>query len=115
MEQIFNESKTFKQLDEDPTIQKEDKLQRKLLHLKNIGFLTDGEYKFTRPVGTQPGKAYGLPKIDKDGVPLRSIISVCGAFNDKLSKLLANKLKHLQASPTIVIDTFKFVKELQNL
>ncbi|CAF5215597.1 unnamed protein product, partial [Rotaria magnacalcarata] len=68
MEQIFNESKTFKQLDEDPTIQQEDKLQRKLLHLKNIGFLTDSEYKFTRPVGSQPGKAYGLPKIDKDGV-----------------------------------------------
>ncbi|CAF4094271.1 unnamed protein product, partial [Rotaria magnacalcarata] len=26
-----------------------------------------------------------------------------------------NKLKHLRASPTIVIDTFKFVKELQNI
>ncbi|CAF4393367.1 unnamed protein product, partial [Rotaria magnacalcarata] len=115
MEQIFNESKTFKQLDEDPTIQQEDKLQRKLLHLKNIGFLTDSEYKFTRPVGSQPGKAYGLPKIDKDGVPLRSIISAWGTFNDKLSKLLANKLKRLRTSPTIVIDTFKFVKELQNL
>ncbi|CAF3620444.1 unnamed protein product [Rotaria socialis] len=115
MELILNEPKTFKQLDEDPTIQKEDKLQRKLLHLKNIGFLTDSEYKFTRPVGSQPGKAYGLPKIHKDGVPLRPIISACGTFNYKLSKLLANKLKHLRTSPTIVIDTFKFVKELQNL
>ncbi|CAF4289247.1 unnamed protein product [Rotaria magnacalcarata] len=115
MEQIFNESKAFKQLVEDPTIQKEDKLQRKLLQLKNIGFLTDSEYKFTRPVGSQPGKAYGLLKIHKDGVPLRPIISACGTFNYKLSKLLVNKLKHLRASPTIVIDTFKFVKELQNI
>ncbi|CAF1947377.1 unnamed protein product [Rotaria magnacalcarata] len=115
MEQILNEPKTFKQLDEDPTIQKEDKLQRKLLHLKNICFLTDSEYKFARPVGSQPGNAYELPKTHKDGVPLRPIISARGTFNDKLSKLLANKLKHLRASPTIVIDTFKFVKELQNL
>ena len=56
-----------------------------------------------------------LPKIHKDGVPLRPIISACNTFSYKLSKLLKKKLEHLRTSPTIVTDTFKFVKELQNL
>ena len=62
MEFILNESKTFKQLNEDPTIPRENKLQKKLLELKNSGFLTEAEYKSARPVGSQPGKAYGLPQ-----------------------------------------------------
>ena len=62
MNEILNDFKTFKQLDEDPTIKKEDQLQRKLIKLKNSGFLTENEYKFARPVGSQPGKAYGPSK-----------------------------------------------------
>ena len=115
METILNNSETFIQLDEDPTIYKEDKLQKKLLHLKNAGFLTDAEYKYVRPVGSQPGKAYGLPKIHKQGIPLRPIISACNTFTYKLSKLLSKKLKHLRTSPTIITDTFKFVNDLHNL
>ena len=45
MENILNQSSTFEQLDEDPTILKEDKLQKILLRLKNIGFITEDEYK----------------------------------------------------------------------
>ncbi|CAF2455742.1 unnamed protein product [Rotaria sp. Silwood2] len=115
METILNDTKTFTQLDSDPTIQKEEKLQRKLLKLKNSGFITETEYYFARPVGSQPGNAYGLPKIHKKDIPLRPIISTCNTFCYKLSKLLAKKLKHLRASSSIVTDTFKFVDELQKL
>jgi hypothetical protein len=115
MELILNDSKTFKQLDDDPTISREDKLQKKLLNLKNSGFLTEEEYKFARPVGSQPGKAYGLPKIHKDDIPLRPIISACNTYSYRLSKLLARKLKHLRTNSSIVTNTFKFVNELQNL
>ena len=86
--------------------------KKKLLNLKNSGFITDEEYQFARPVGSQPGKAYVLPKIHKERVPLRSIISTCNTYNYKLSKLLAKKLHHLRINDTIVNDTFKFVDEL---
>ena len=115
MENILNQSETFEQLQEDPTFQKEDKLQKLLLRQNNIGFITENEYKFTRPVGSQPGRAYGLPKIHKENVPLRLIISACNTFNYKLSKLLARKLKHLRSGPNIVTDTFKFAEELYKL
>ena len=115
METILSDSKTFKLLDEDPTISKEDRLHKTLLHLKNTGYLTEEEYKYARPVGSQPGKAYGLPKIHKEGIPLRPIVSSQNTFNYKLSKLLVKKLKHLRNSSTIITDTFKFTKELQKL
>lgn len=114
MEQILNQTGTFKKLEQDPTLKKEVMLQRKLLNLKNSGFITEVEYRFARPVGSQPGKAYGLPKIHKVGVPVRPIISTCNTYNYKLSKLLAKKLKHLRTNDTIVNDTFKFVNELNN-
>ncbi|CAF2835258.1 unnamed protein product [Rotaria sp. Silwood2] len=115
MEKILSDTRTFIRLDSDPTIQKEERLQRKLLKLKDSGFITENEYYFARPVGSQPGKAYGLPKIHKDCAPLRPIISACNTFSYKLSKLLAKKLKHLRTNPSIVTDTFKFVDELKNL
>ncbi|CAF3057869.1 unnamed protein product [Rotaria sp. Silwood2] len=115
MEKILSDTRTFIRLDSDPTIQKEERLQRKLLKLKDSGFITENEYYFARPVGSQPGKAYGLPKIHKDCAPLCPIISACNTFSYKLSKLLAKKLKHLRTNPSIVTDTFKFVDELKNL
>jgi len=115
MEDILSDTKTFTRLDSDPTIKKEERLQRKLLKLKDSGFITENEYNFARPVGSQPGKAYGLPKIHKAGAPLRPIISACNTFTYKLSKLLARKLRHLRTSPSIVTDTFKFVDELKDL
>ena len=50
MELILNELKTFEQVNEDPTISKENKLQRELLELKSSGFLTETEHTFARPV-----------------------------------------------------------------
>ena len=86
-----------------------------MLRLKNIAFITENEYKIARPVGSQSGKAYGLPKIHKENAPLRPIISACNTFNYKLSKLLAKKLEHLRRSLTIVMDTFKFAEEICKL
>ena len=41
MENILNQSETFEQLQEDPTIQKEDKLQKLLFRLKAMDFIVE--------------------------------------------------------------------------
>jgi len=38
---------------------------------------------------------YGLPKIHKEGVPVRPIISACGTYNFRLAKYLDQILKPL--------------------
>ena len=115
MMEILNDKNTFKIVESDETLAQEDRLIRKLKQLKTDGFITEKEYKFCRPTGSQPARIYGLPKIHKVGKPLRPIVSSIGTFNYKLAKLLANKLDHLRKTDTIIKNTFTFVDELLSL
>jgi hypothetical protein len=107
MNDILSDTTTFKELDHDPTIKQENKLNSKLLELKNDNFITLDDYNYARSRGSQPGRIYGLPKIhktvDADGlIPLRPIVSSSNTYNYRLAKLLANKLDYLRKNSTIV-------------
>jgi hypothetical protein len=115
MLEILNDRSTFEVVKVDETIAQEDRLIRKLKQLKDDGFITEKEYNFCRPRGSQPARIYGLPKTHKTGMPLRPIVSASGTFNYNLAKLLANKLDHLRKNNTIIKDTFTFVDELLSL
>lgn len=66
---ILNDKNTFKQLKDNITIVQEKKLTRKLEQLKKNNFITKEEYKYCKPVGSQPGRIYNLPKIHKPKYP----------------------------------------------
>ena len=70
---------TYKQLKKDPTATQEGRLSRKLKELEKKGEIPGGLYHRLRPSGSQPPRIYGLPKIHKDGIPLRPIASCIGA------------------------------------
>ena len=86
----MSDKSIFEIVDEDPTIEQEDKLNRKSLKLKKENFVTEEEYYFCRSTGAQPARIYGLPKIHKTDVPLRPIVSASGTFNYKLAKNINN-------------------------
>ena len=46
-----------------------------------------------KPTGTYPPRFYGLPKIHKDGIPVRPIVSNTGTPLYEISKYIANILK----------------------
>ncbi|CAF1943380.1 unnamed protein product [Rotaria magnacalcarata] len=117
---ILSDNTTFKEIDEDPTIKQENRLNTKLLELKNSELITLQEYKYARSTGSQPAQIYGLPKIhkkpDPDGIlPIRPILSSSKTFNFRLAKLLANKLNKLRENPNIIKDSFTFVDWLHKL
>ena len=58
---------------------------------------------------------YGLPKIHKNGVPVRPIISAIKTYNYNLAKYLDEILKPLINSPYIIKDTFDFVNRVSKL
>ncbi|CAF0863808.1 unnamed protein product [Brachionus calyciflorus] len=59
---------------------------------------------------------YGLPKIHKEGCPIRPIISAVGTYNYKLAKYLDEILKPLlDNSKYILKDTFDFVNKIKSL
>ncbi|CAF1659013.1 unnamed protein product [Adineta ricciae] len=115
MNEIVNDTNTFRPLDADPTIKEEAKLHRKLLALKASGFLSNEEYSICRRVGSQPARLYGLPKTHKDGIPLCPILSATGTFNYGVAKMLVNRLTHLRTHHTVISDTFSFVDQLHSL
>ena len=112
---ILKDTTTFKELKNDITILQEDKLTRKLKQLRNDKFITEHEYNYCKPCGSQPGRIYGLPKIHKPNIPLRPIISASGTYNYNLAKMLTKRLNHLRRNDLIITNTFDFVSKLHSL
>jgi hypothetical protein len=107
----------FKKLDGDQTIQREKRLQNYLrsLHNKSDGIKTE-VYRRICPCGSKAGVMYGLPKIHKDGAPIRPIISAVGTYNYKLAKYLDVILKPLlDNSKYMLKDTFDFINKIKSL
>ena len=63
------------------------------------------EYEAMRPSGSQPPMIYGLPKIHKESIPLRPIVSCIGSPTYKLAKHIVSIITPL------VGQTSSFVKD----
>ncbi|CAF3906737.1 unnamed protein product [Rotaria sp. Silwood1] len=98
LENILSDNKKFKLLNEDPTISCENTLTNVLRQMKNEEYLTQQECKYIKPVGSVSARLYGLPKVHKDNVPLRPIVSYIKSYNYKLGKFLANIIKLMRDS-----------------
>ena len=64
--------------------------------------------------GSQPAKLYGLPKVHKDNMPMRPVISTSGSATNKIAKLLDKLLKPLIPPRFECKDTFEFVEKMNN-
>lgn len=117
MSEIITTDGKFKKLDSDQTIQREKKLQNYLRSLhKKIDGIKPEVYRRIIPCGSKSGVMYGLPKIHKEGSPIRPIISAVGTYNYKLAKYLDEILKPLlDNSKYILKDTFDFVNKIKSL
>ena len=88
-------SGTYRLLKKDPTKTQETRLSRTLKGLERAGEIHTKLYDRIRPKGCRPPLLYGLPKIHKDGVPLRPIVSCIGSPSYHLSKFVAGLISPL--------------------
>ena len=77
-EELLNQP-TYKLLSSDPTTKHKNRLISILKSIKAEGGIDNTTYKRLYPTGAGSPKYYGLPKIHKQGVPLRPIVSSRGA------------------------------------
>ena len=84
---------TYRKLATDPTNKYKNKLINPLKTIKAEGGINNTTYKRLCPTGGGSLKYYGLPKIHKAGVPLRSIISSRGSATYETAKELAKIIK----------------------
>jgi hypothetical protein len=87
---------------------------KQLLHEGKINQLTAEEI---RPRGSQMPRLYGLPKIHKNGVPLRPILSMLNSPCHKVAQWLVKLLEPVRAKLVkhAIKDTFQLVEEIAEL
>ena len=95
----------------DPTASLQRQLIDKLKAIKNSGNLSESKYSQMRPSGSKSPapKFYGLPKIHKDGTPLRGIVSSSGSLSYPTAKELARILGPLVGKMDIVFITLRIL------
>ncbi|BHF76767.1 hypothetical protein SprV_0501986600 [Sparganum proliferum] len=87
-----------------------------LLALENSGATTPTDRRMARPQDTALARFYGLPKVHKDGAPLRPIVSLKGTPTYGLAKWLFWRLKFLTAeSDTTVSSSAQFLEKLKGV
>ncbi|BHF81388.1 hypothetical protein SprV_0702451800 [Sparganum proliferum] len=81
---------------------------------ENSGAITPTDRRMARPQDTALARFYGLPKVHKDGAPLRPIVSLKGTPTYGLAKWLFRRLKFLTAeSDTTVSSSAQFLEKLK--
>ena len=87
---FLSDSKTYKKLGKrNPTSGYKKELVSILTKIKDERQLTQKDYYQVYPTSETAPKFYGLPKIHKEGRPLRPIVSSCGSITYPSSKLLS--------------------------
>ena len=117
MYEILNDMSKFLKLRSDPTICRENKLQRFLCSLKNKDFFNKDVYDNIYPCGpiSKPARIYGNPKTHKlksktDKSTFGSILSSIGTYNYKLAKFLGEILNLIIPSQNCATDSISFYK-----
>ena len=111
MEEIISDSTKFKIINEDwfrVILRQEDKVNRFLAKLLKEGHIDQAVHDHLRLSSSAPGVMYGLPKIHKDNVPFRPILSSIGTAGYKISKFLLPFLTLLTTNEYTVQDSFSF-------
>ena len=106
------QDQAYRKLPRDPT----DAITRKTLTLiKNSG-LSEDVTRGLRPPAPAPPRLYGLPKIHKENVPLRPIVSAIGSPTYELAKFLARVLsQHVGHCEHHIKNSSEFVKILADI
>ena len=85
----------YKSIPTDPTTKYKNMLISLLKTIRTEGGINAVIYRRLYPMGAGSLKFYGLPKVHKEGMPLRPIVSSIGAVTYETSKELSRILKPL--------------------
>ena len=114
-EELLSQS-TYRVLPSDPPTKQKNKLIALLKTIKAEGGISDNIYKRLYPKGASTPKYYGLPKVHKEGVPPRPIISSRGTVTYESAKELSTILKPLVGrSPHHVHNTQDFIQSIKGI
>ena len=120
MTELISDKKKFKKLTNDPTIKREQALQRTLRKLNKKSIFSESEYSDLYPKGSKIARLYGTPKMHKSFSsgsipPLRPIVSSIDTYNYKLAQYLGSLLSPHIPSNYATKDSFTSIEEIEKL
>ena len=94
----------------------ETKISTALKECENKGYITSKEHLSLAHQFLAPPQIYGLPKIHKEGIPLRPIVAAIESPTHKLAKELARILSPLAGkSPSHVRNSADFTNQIHHI
>ena len=113
---ILSDTHTYKPIDSDPTDKFTRLVRKELGILQTERLITPQMYKLFYPKGCSAPKFYGLPKIHKDGVPLRPIVASYSSPTARLGKWLSTLFRPLMQTQTSYIrNSVHLVEKLKDI
>ena len=110
-ETLLQES-AYRPIPNDPTNKYKNKLIALLKSIKTGGGISEATYKKLYPTGAGSPKFYALPKMHKEGTPLRPIVSSIRAVTYSTSKELS---RILGKSPHYIYNNQDFLEHLKGI
>ena len=113
---ILNDDEAYLTLNRDPTSTIQQKANKLMSNLKKDGQVDELTAKNHMIYNSVAPKFYGLPKIHKEPIKLRPIISSIDSPSSKVSTLVANILSKAydQNNPYFTKDSFQFAQEFND-
>nr|VZI35292.1 unnamed protein product [Spirometra erinaceieuropaei] len=93
--QVFNYREAYTPHAEDPTKKQAAAVKKKVNELTRLKLITPDDSRCMTLNDPRVAHAYGLPKVHKEGAPLRTIVLLIGSPTYNLAKWLYRHLKHL--------------------
>ena len=119
METILSDTSKFVPFTQDlfkvGVIHREDHLNSFLRKLRKEKLINESDYNSMYCTSAQPGILYGLPKVHKQGAPLRPILSACNTHHYNVAKFLVPLLHPITMSQYSLKDSFHFLKEISEV
>ena len=115
MEERLSDQSTYKQIKDDPTQEIRQEIVQQLINLHESGIIDDRLHSNLYPNSTQIPRAYGSPKIHKDGCPLREIVDSTNSVGKKIDKYVSKIIKtYTVNNPHGIKNSKDFIEKIQS-
>ena len=115
---LHNHSKFTKYPHDDVllvTLRCEDQVNIFLRKLVSLGIIDEVDCKNLKPHGSSPAIMYGLPKVHKEGIPLRPILAAYNTASFKVAKFLVPILSEFTTNDYTLKNSYDFCNEMKNV
>lgn len=114
---LLEDSSIYKRLRKDPTNEIQNKNNKIIKQLKDIGIIDAATARQLTTYKAVPPRIYGLPKVHKPEIPLRPIVNTIGSATVELSHFITRILTEAFSNflGYSIADFFQFSRQINNL